>query len=183
MRFDGVWDRLHATLLAHLNAADQIDWSRAILVACPWHHAPDRPSPHSKRQRIGCNAMGHRAYAVLASSVPSPSGPIRAPVRHPRVIPDDRLLSDLLAIPRKGVLLDGLRDIELTSPSGFRNDQIQALVPLAPDALTAWLSTDPPPNQQAAPQDRPLVDQLSQFGAETTFLCRHGGTGDDTVLF
>lgn len=75
-----------------------------------------------------------------------------------------------------------LRDIELTSPSAFRNDQIQALVPLAPDALAAWLSTDPPPNQQAPPQDRLLVDQLSQFRAETTFLCRHGGTGDDTVL-
>ncbi len=27
----GVWDRLHGTLLAHLNAADQIDWSRAIV--------------------------------------------------------------------------------------------------------------------------------------------------------
>ena len=27
----GVWDKLHATLLAKLHAADQIDWSRAIV--------------------------------------------------------------------------------------------------------------------------------------------------------
>jgi transposase len=27
----GVWDRLHEVLLAELNAADQIDWSRAIV--------------------------------------------------------------------------------------------------------------------------------------------------------
>ena len=27
----GVWDKLHAALLAKLNAADQIDWSRAIV--------------------------------------------------------------------------------------------------------------------------------------------------------
>ena len=26
----GVWDRLHAVLLARLNAADKIDWSRAV---------------------------------------------------------------------------------------------------------------------------------------------------------
>jgi transposase len=27
----GVWKKLHSTLLAHLNAADQLDWSRAIV--------------------------------------------------------------------------------------------------------------------------------------------------------
>lgn len=27
----GVWERLHATLLAHLHQADQIDWSRAVV--------------------------------------------------------------------------------------------------------------------------------------------------------
>jgi transposase len=27
----GVWDELHAALLAKLNAADQIDWSRAVV--------------------------------------------------------------------------------------------------------------------------------------------------------
>lgn len=27
----GVWDRLHRALLAKLNAADQIDWSRAVV--------------------------------------------------------------------------------------------------------------------------------------------------------
>lgn len=27
----GVWDRLHEVLLARLNAADQIDWSRAVV--------------------------------------------------------------------------------------------------------------------------------------------------------
>jgi len=27
----GVWEKLHHKLLAHLNAADQIDWSRAIV--------------------------------------------------------------------------------------------------------------------------------------------------------
>lgn len=27
----GVWDRLHEVLLAELNAADQIDWSRAVV--------------------------------------------------------------------------------------------------------------------------------------------------------
>src|SRR3982750_3164724 len=27
----GVWDRLHAVLLAELNAADKIDWSRAVV--------------------------------------------------------------------------------------------------------------------------------------------------------
>jgi transposase len=27
----GVWDDLHRLLLAHLNAADQIDWTRAVI--------------------------------------------------------------------------------------------------------------------------------------------------------
>lgn len=27
----GVWDRLHHALLAHLHAADKIDWSRAVV--------------------------------------------------------------------------------------------------------------------------------------------------------
>jgi hypothetical protein len=75
-----------------------------------------------------------------------------------------------------------LGDIELASPSAFRNDQIEALVPLSSCALAGGFSTDPLPHEQATAEDGLLSKQLSQFGASASLLRRHGGTGDGGVL-
>jgi transposase len=50
----GVWRKLHEVLLAGLHAADQIDWSRAIVdsasVRAVGGGGENRPKPHRSRQ-------------------------------------------------------------------------------------------------------------------------------------
>ena len=50
----GVWQELHALLLAELNGADQIDWSRALIDAsfckAPGRGRGHRPQPHGPQQ-------------------------------------------------------------------------------------------------------------------------------------
>ena len=89
----GVWQRLHRVLLDRLNAADKIDWSRAVvdsasvralhggrprvpLRPAPTRVAPTRvapaagPAPRGARQRPGRLPLGGRACAELAASEP-----------------------------------------------------------------------------------------------------------------
>src|SRR6266511_6007767 len=193
----GVWQRLHELLLAKLNEADRIDWSRAAIdsshvrafggrkdrpepgrplqkrlqappdrlrprhaagrlarrrrpqrhhrddpagrrdpagarsprpaapsaaqavrrprlplarrpppAAAPPHPDEDRLAEERARLRTREEALGGRAHDCLASPVPASADPLRAPRRHPRSLPRDRLQPDLpQAPPGSGVIL------------------------------------------------------------------------------
>ena len=50
----GVWDKLHAVLLAELNAADKIDWERAAIDSSSIRAllgGQDRPEPHGSGEK------------------------------------------------------------------------------------------------------------------------------------
>lgn len=67
-----------------------------------------RPQRGSARLGPRPQALGHRAHDLLASSVPSSTGALRAARRHPPGVPDDRLLPDLLqAASGGGVIVKG----------------------------------------------------------------------------
>ena len=57
----GVWDRLHALLLGRLRAADQLDWSRAVIdgslphpASAPTRRCPPEARPSAARAGGGC---------------------------------------------------------------------------------------------------------------------------------
>jgi hypothetical protein len=59
------------------------------------HPGTDRLAEERARLRAWDKAMGRRAHARLAAPVPSAAHPLRAPRRHPRSVPRDRLQLDL----------------------------------------------------------------------------------------
>ena len=77
----------------------------------PWRAAPppypdkDRLAEEWTRIRPWDEAMGRRAHDLLAASVPAFAHPLRAPRRHPRSVPRDRLQPDLPQAPECGDLI------------------------------------------------------------------------------
>ena len=55
----GVWDQLHALLLAELHAADQIDWSRAAVDGS--HVRAKRRLCVSRGRRLSVSLVGDQA--------------------------------------------------------------------------------------------------------------------------
>jgi hypothetical protein len=63
----GVWDRLHALLLAELHAADRIDWSRAV--ADSW-----KPSHQYEASPVGFGVAPRRSTPIGAMTTTSTGG-------------------------------------------------------------------------------------------------------------
>ena len=63
----GVWTRLHRLLLARLQAADQLDWSRALVDSSSIraHHAGKKPA---RRQRIDGNWGASITWSPMATA-------------------------------------------------------------------------------------------------------------------
>src|SRR5262249_29994585 len=59
--------------------------------APPPHPGEDRLAEERPRLRARDEAMGRRAHDRLAASIPAAAHPLRAPRRHPRSLPRDRL--------------------------------------------------------------------------------------------
>ncbi len=80
----GVWDRLHAVLLARLRAAGEIEWARAVAdssqvqakkgtpkrARARWTEAASAPSTTSSSTRPGFRSPG-RSRAAIATTSPS----------------------------------------------------------------------------------------------------------------
>src|SRR5436190_1930226 len=111
----GVWQKLHALLLAELRAAgarpgrppaktSRTRARRSRLrprqvpprAAAALHHAGDRTSPHRTRLRPRPLPLGRRAHLRLATSLQAAARPLRPPSRDPRSLPRARLLPRLL---------------------------------------------------------------------------------------
>lgn len=109
----GVWDKIHPILLAELNNADQIDWSRAVIDASivralgageeSGPNPTDRGRPGYKHHLLtdangvplvaditGANTPDVSELQVLVNSVPPVAGKVGRPRRRPRRLQGDR---------------------------------------------------------------------------------------------
>src|SRR5436853_538980 len=95
----GVWERLHELLLAELQAADQLEWERAVADSSHLQAKKGAPRrvPDRARLRARPSPLGRRTHLRLAPQPPPAPHPHRPPRRHPRSIPRPRLLPHLLA--------------------------------------------------------------------------------------
>ena len=74
----GVWNRLHEALLVRLNAADQIDWSRAII---------DASYAQAKK---GGSGLGRSPVLPLIDAIPHVAGRVGRPRHRPQRLIADR---------------------------------------------------------------------------------------------
>lgn len=67
----GVWDRLHQLLLARLNAAERIDWSRAVVDSASVRavHGGEKPAPAA---RIGARRAASTMSSRMRRAFPWP---------------------------------------------------------------------------------------------------------------
>ena len=109
----GVWDKLHAELLARLRGADRIDWSRAVAdsssVRAVYGGEATGPSPVDRRKRgskhhlltdgqgvplsahiTGANRHDSTQLRTLVQSVPPVRGKRGRPRRRPKALLADR---------------------------------------------------------------------------------------------
>jgi len=109
----GVWDRLHRVLLAKLNAADRIDWSRAAIDSAtarsPLGGEATGPNPTDRRKlgtkhhaivdgrgvplataTTGANRHDGQAMVPLLDALPGVAGKVGRPRRYPARLFGDR---------------------------------------------------------------------------------------------
>src|SRR5439155_1676998 len=104
----GVWQRLHELLLAELNAADKLDWSKAVIDGSHVRALKGGPKPARTRLRSGCSSLGSGTDGRAAALVPSSAHPLGDPRRHPRSLHEPGLLHHLLPPTRQMIILLGL---------------------------------------------------------------------------
>jgi transposase len=68
----GVWDKLHEMLLAELQAADQLDWSKAVVDGSHTRALKGGPKPVRARSTAP-NRAPNTTSSVMGTGSPSPS--------------------------------------------------------------------------------------------------------------